>query len=157
MRMLHTMIRVNDLDESIRFYCDVLGMQLLRRKDYPSGRFTLAFVGYWGGAPPPQVYEPARAAALRALELDESLAAAHEALGCVLWFYDWDFPAAERELLRALELNPGDAHAVAGAHHGAFHDSIHLQFAGDLDERLVAAFVAHRGSAGDHPQCRDLG
>jgi lactoylglutathione lyase len=46
MRLLHTMIRVNDLDESIRFYCDRLGMKLLRRKDYPSGRFTLAFVGY---------------------------------------------------------------------------------------------------------------
>jgi lactoylglutathione lyase len=46
MRLLHTMIRVNDLDESLRFYCDVLGMTLLRRKDYPSGRFTLAFVGY---------------------------------------------------------------------------------------------------------------
>jgi lactoylglutathione lyase len=40
------MVRVNDLDESIRFYCDTLGMSLLRRKDYPSGRFTLAFVGY---------------------------------------------------------------------------------------------------------------
>jgi lactoylglutathione lyase len=46
MRLLHTMIRVNDLDESIKFYCDVLGMTLLRKKDYPSGRFTLAFVGY---------------------------------------------------------------------------------------------------------------
>jgi lactoylglutathione lyase len=46
MRILHTMIRVNDLEESIKFYCDVLGMQLLRKKDYPSGRFTLAFVGY---------------------------------------------------------------------------------------------------------------
>jgi lactoylglutathione lyase len=46
MRLLHTMLRVNDLDESLRFYCDVLGMKLLRKKDYPSGRFTLAFVGY---------------------------------------------------------------------------------------------------------------
>ena len=46
MRMLHTMIRVGDLDRSIRFYTDVLGMQLLRRKDYPEGKFTLAFVGY---------------------------------------------------------------------------------------------------------------
>ena len=46
MRFLHTMIRVNDLDQSINFYCDVLGMKLLRKKDYPSGRFTLAFVGY---------------------------------------------------------------------------------------------------------------
>jgi lactoylglutathione lyase len=40
------MLRVNDLEESLRFYCDVLGMRLLRRKDYPTGRFTLAFVGY---------------------------------------------------------------------------------------------------------------
>ena len=46
MRMLHTMIRVGDLERSLRFYCDVLGMRLLRRTDYESGRFTLAFVGY---------------------------------------------------------------------------------------------------------------
>ena len=46
MRLLHTMIRVNDLDESLRFYCDTLGMKLLRKNDYPGGRFTLAFVGY---------------------------------------------------------------------------------------------------------------
>ena len=46
MRLLHTMIRVNDLDDSLRFYCDRLGMKLLRKQDYPSGRFTLAFVGY---------------------------------------------------------------------------------------------------------------
>ena len=46
MRMLHTMLRVGDLDRSIAFYTDVLGMKLLRRKEYPSGRFTLAFLGY---------------------------------------------------------------------------------------------------------------
>ena len=46
MRMLHTMLRVGDLERSLAFYTEVLGMQLLRRKDYPSGRFTLAFVGY---------------------------------------------------------------------------------------------------------------
>ncbi len=46
MRILHTMIRVNDLDESLRFYTEVLGMKLLRKKDYEGGRFTLAFVGY---------------------------------------------------------------------------------------------------------------
>lgn len=46
MRVLHTMIRVGDLDRSLGFYCDVLGMNLIRRKDYPSGEFTLAFVGY---------------------------------------------------------------------------------------------------------------
>lgn len=41
MRVLHTMIRVGDLDRSIKFYTDVLGMKLLRRKDYPDGKFTL--------------------------------------------------------------------------------------------------------------------
>lgn len=46
MRLLHTMLRVGDLDRSLAFYCDVLGMTLLRRKDYPGGEFTLAFVGY---------------------------------------------------------------------------------------------------------------
>lgn len=46
MRLLHTMLRVGDLDRSIDFYQNVLGMKLLRRKDYPDGKFTLAFVGY---------------------------------------------------------------------------------------------------------------
>lgn len=45
-RLLHTMIRVGDLDRSIDFYTHLLGMRLLRRQDYPEGRFTLAFVGY---------------------------------------------------------------------------------------------------------------
>jgi lactoylglutathione lyase len=46
MQLLHTMIRVNDLDESLKFYCDKLGMKLLRKNDFPGGKFTLAFVGY---------------------------------------------------------------------------------------------------------------
>ena len=46
MRLLHTMIRVGDLERSLAFYCEMLGMKLLRRGDYPGGRFTLAFVGY---------------------------------------------------------------------------------------------------------------
>ena len=46
MRILHTMLRVGDLDRSLAFYTEVLGMRLLRRQDYPDGRFTLAFVGY---------------------------------------------------------------------------------------------------------------
>jgi len=46
MRVLHTMVRVGDLERSLDFYSNVLGMKILRRKDYPDGRFTLAFVGY---------------------------------------------------------------------------------------------------------------
>ena len=46
MRLLHTMLRVGDLDKSLDFYTRILGMTLLRRNDYPEGKFTLAFVGY---------------------------------------------------------------------------------------------------------------
>lgn len=46
MRILHTMLRVVDLDRSVRFYTDVMGMRLLARHDFPAGRFSIAFVGY---------------------------------------------------------------------------------------------------------------
>ena len=46
MRLLHTMLRVADMEASVEFYTQILGMTLLRRKDYPDGRFTLAFLGY---------------------------------------------------------------------------------------------------------------
>ncbi|MDR7093511.1 lactoylglutathione lyase [Hydrogenophaga laconesensis] len=45
-RVMHTMVRVRDMEKSLAFYTDLLGMKLLRRKDYPEGRFSLAFVGY---------------------------------------------------------------------------------------------------------------
>ena len=45
-KYLHTMMRVNDLDESINFYSKFFGMKLLRKSDYPDGKFTLAFLGY---------------------------------------------------------------------------------------------------------------
>ncbi len=46
MRILHTMLRVGNLENSLHFYTEILGMKLLRKKDFPGGRFTLAFVGY---------------------------------------------------------------------------------------------------------------
>ncbi len=46
MRILHTMLRTGDLDRSIMFYTEILGMKLLRQQDYPDGKFTLAFLGY---------------------------------------------------------------------------------------------------------------
>ncbi|MDT8283215.1 MAG: lactoylglutathione lyase [Gammaproteobacteria bacterium] len=46
MRLLHTMLRVGNLQDSINFYTKILGMKLLRQKEYPDGRFSLAFLGY---------------------------------------------------------------------------------------------------------------
>ena len=81
MRLLHTMIRVTNLDASLAFYTEVLGMKLLRKKDYPDGKFTLAFVGF--GAESEQAclelthnwdtdqYEPGNAYGHVALEVDD--------------------------------------------------------------------------------------
>lgn len=52
MRFLHTMIRVGDLDKSIKFYTEVLGLKHHRQKEYPEGEFTLAFLGYGGDTEP---------------------------------------------------------------------------------------------------------
>jgi serine/threonine protein kinase/tetratricopeptide (TPR) repeat protein len=68
-----------------------------------------AGIGYWGHVPSQQVLPMAKAAALRAVELDESLAEAHRALGVVYWYYDWDVAVAERELKRALALDSNNA------------------------------------------------
>ncbi len=45
MRLLHVMLRVRDLEKTLSFYSDIFGLKLLRKKDYPTGRFTLAFMG----------------------------------------------------------------------------------------------------------------
>ena len=85
MRILHTMLRVVDLEKSLAFYTEVLGMKLLRRKDYPDGKFTLAFVGYddeelsavielthnWGV----EKYETGSAYGHIAIEVDDAYAA----------------------------------------------------------------------------------
>lgn len=85
MRILHTMLRVGDLDRALNFYTEVLGMILLRRQDYPEGRFTLAFVGY---APESEAavielthnwdtpaYEPGNGFGHIALQVDDAYAA----------------------------------------------------------------------------------
>ena len=81
MRILHTMLRVVDLKKSIQFYTSVLGMKLLRQKDYPEGKFTLAFVGYGSEADQTVIeltynwetndYEPGNAFGHIAIEVDD--------------------------------------------------------------------------------------
>jgi serine/threonine protein kinase/tetratricopeptide (TPR) repeat protein len=73
------------------------------------------YLGYaFGRVPPREAMPKAKAAALKALELDETLAEAHTSLALVSFFFDWDWPLAEREFRRAIELNP----SYATAHHG---------------------------------------
>jgi lactoylglutathione lyase len=88
MRILHTMLRVGDLEKSLRFYTEVLGMRQLRRNDYPDGKFTLAFVGYgeesdaavleltynWGV----DNYEPGNAYGHIAIAVDDAIQACAE-------------------------------------------------------------------------------
>jgi lactoylglutathione lyase len=85
MKILHTMIRVGNLERSLAFYTDVLGMRLLRRQDYPEGRFTLAFVGYCDESEGAVIelthnwdtpsYEPGNAFGHIALAVDDAYAA----------------------------------------------------------------------------------
>lgn len=88
MRILHTMLRVGDLDRSLAFYTDILGMRELRRQDYPDGRFTLAFVGYQSEAEgavlelthnwDTSAYELGNAYGHIALEVDDAYAACEQ-------------------------------------------------------------------------------
>ena len=85
MRVLHTMIRVGDLQRSLQFYTEVLGMTLLRQRDYPDGKFTLAFVGYGPESEQAVIeltynygverYEPGTGFGHIALEVDDAYAA----------------------------------------------------------------------------------
>lgn len=88
MRILHTMLRVGDLQRSIDFYTQVLGMQLLRTQDYPDGEFTLAFVGYGNEYEHTAIeltynygktaYEPGTAYGHMAIEVDDAYAACEQ-------------------------------------------------------------------------------
>jgi adenylate cyclase len=90
-------------------------------------------LGFWGVLPPQEMWPKAKAAALKALEIDETLAEAHVALGWVSFTYDWDWPAAEKHFKRALALNPSSP----AAHHGWY--SIYLGALGQSDDALAEA------------------
>jgi TolB-like protein/Flp pilus assembly protein TadD len=90
-------------------------------------------LGFWGVLPPQEMWPKAKAAALKALEIDDNLAEAHVALGWVSFTYDWDWPAAEKHFERALALNPSSP----AAHHQWY--SIYLGALGRSDDALAEA------------------
>ncbi|HMD34256.1 MAG TPA: protein kinase [Vicinamibacterales bacterium] len=119
------------------------GMEYLERATHEDPTFALAYAGLadcysvlaageFAIFPPRQVMPKARAAAQRAVELDDSLAEAHCSLASVSFWFDWDWPLAERELTRALEINPGYAPAHAWL-------SEYLSATSRFDEALAAA------------------
>ncbi|MEO6725387.1 MAG: protein kinase [Blastocatellia bacterium] len=94
-------------------------------------------LGVYGTAPPRAIMPKAKAAAMKALEIDEHLAEAHASLGAIHTWYDWDWTAAEAEFKRAIELNP----AYANGHH--WYGSIFLLARCRFDEAMQAELKAH--------------
>ncbi|HLE63696.1 MAG TPA: tetratricopeptide repeat protein, partial [Pyrinomonadaceae bacterium] len=116
-------------------------------------------LGLAGELTPKEVFPQAKAAARRAIELDESLAEAHAVLGYIIFWYDWDWKAAENEIKRAVELNPdsADAHhsyatllSNTGRHTEALAESRRARELDPLDLRISALggqFLTHAGQA----------
>ena len=107
---------------------------------YAGVAYSYCWLGFFGALPPNEAMPKARQAAEKALSLNDSLAAAHTALAYVKALYDFDWPVAEREFKRAIELNAGDADAHFGygiaylAPQGRMDDEVHeMQIARDLD------------------------
>jgi len=97
--------------KGIEYFQEAAGIAPDYAQAYAGLAESFVWLGNWGFARPADVYPLAKEAALKAVELDPELGAVHNALATVRWFYDWDLQACERELLRAVELSPGDAYA----------------------------------------------
>ena len=104
----------------------------------------------WGLGTPSAMFPKAKAEAIKAIELDDSLAGAHLALGVVKWRFDWDFSGSEEEIRRAIELNPNSSGV-----HGAY--SYNLTIMGRLDEAIIEALKAHELDPVSFESERDLG
>jgi serine/threonine-protein kinase len=94
-------------DKSIQLFQQVLEKDPDTALAYAGLAESYGILPFYGGASAKEAFPKAKAAALKALELDDSLAEAHAALGFVLFYWDWNWSAAESELKRAIELNPG--------------------------------------------------
>ncbi len=118
-----------DLRQAIEYFQQAIDKDPNYARAYAGLADSYALIGGYAGVPQTEFVAKARAAALRALELDESLPEAHTALALIVQNYDWDLPTAEKEYRRAIELNPN----YATAHHWYAE---HLTWRGRFDEAL---------------------
>jgi len=98
-----------DLERSIGFFTEAIDLDPKYAHAYGDLSRSYFYLGLFGVRPPKEMYPKARENALRALELDQSVVAAHIALGAIHVFYDWDWASGEAEWRRAVELNPGQS------------------------------------------------
>lgn len=102
-----------DLYRSIDFFTQAIDLDPTYAQAYASLSRAYLYLGVFGMGPPTELFPKAKANAVRALELDETVAAAHSALAAVHILYDWDWAGAEAECARAMQLNPSDPTAHA--------------------------------------------
>ena len=118
---------VEGFGQAIKYYREAIALDANHAASYAGIADCYAMVGGYSGEPKPEYMTQARTAALRALELDESLPEAHTAVAVIVQNYDWDWKRAEKEYRRAIELNP----SYATGHHWYAE---HLGFLGRFDE-----------------------
>ena len=139
-----------DLEKSIQFFTWAIDLDPAYAQAYADLSQSFFFLGVFGVAPPGDVFPKAKAAAVKALELDEALTAAHNALAAVHILYDWDWAGAEAQCHQALQLSPGNP--VARAHMADFmsiqgrHDEAVAEFRRVLSlDPISRVYMGHFG------------
>jgi serine/threonine-protein kinase len=132
--------RTEGAERAIEFFQQAIGKDPKYAAAYSGVADSYVWLGFFGALPPNEAMPKARQAALKALAIDDSLGAAHTSLAYVHAFYEFDWPAAEREFRRAIQLNSGDSDAHFGygiaylAPLGRTDEALHeMQIARDLD------------------------
>ncbi len=119
-----------DLEKSIGFYTQAIELDPAYAQAYGDLSQSYFYFGVFGMRPPREIFPQARVNAVKALELDETVAAAHHALAAIHILYDWDWAAAEAESRRAVELSPNDSETHA-------HFADYMSIRGRHDEAIV--------------------
>ncbi len=139
-----------DLEKSTEFFTQAIALDPSYARSYAELSQSYFYLGLFGVAPSSEVFPKAKANAVKALELDDTVAAAHNALAAIHILYDWDWAAAEAECRRAVELAPGDsvtrAHLADYMSIRARHDEAIAEFNRALELDPISPL--HRGFFG---------